>query len=270
MTITNHRLDRADFVEAAFYGGTLDTQLPLHVIAHDTAGRSATSTVNYLAGRPAGKVSYHAIIHRDGAVTQMVPFNRVAHHAGVSRHPSKPWLLGLNRCSIGLAFENPGALDDDKNAWFGVNYPDAVQATRDGQTQWYVPYTQLQRDVFEILVEALDQAYGLDGVFSHYQVATPVGRKTDTNPTLDRLLGALNHRVEDKQDGMPLSERAVVNAAGGLHLRAEPYRTADIIETMPLWTGVNVEPPALANGYALVTTDQGQTGWCHTAYLQGA
>ncbi len=180
--------------------------------------------------------------------------------------PERPWLVGLNRCSIGIAFDNPGQLDDDKRAWFGSQYGDAVRADRPGQpSAFYRPYTAAQRDTFETLVTALERAYGLAGVLSHWQIATPLGRKNDTNPTLDALLRALNHSVENKADDMPGSERAVVNAAGGLNLRSEPSRHSRIIETMPLWTGVNVEPPVLANSYVLVTTDQGQTGWCHAA-----
>ena len=267
--VSNHRFTDSTWTEARYYGGTLNRQLPLYVVAHDTAGRTAAGTVAYLADDPRGKVSYHAIIDRNGAVTQMVPLDRAAHHAGVSAHPDKPWLIGLNRCSIGVAFDNPGKLDQDGRAWFGHQYESAVYAERDDQFGKWLPYTAAQLDAFEDIVTALDRGYGIDGVFSHYQVATPLGRKADTNPTLDGFLRAMNHSVEDKAADMPLSERAVVNAAGGLNLRSEPGRHGPIIETMPIWTGVNVEPPVLANKYVLVTTDAGQTGWCHSAYLQG-
>ena len=149
---------------------------------------------------------------------------------GVSAHPDKPWLIGLNRCSIGIAFDNPGKLDQDGRAWFGHQYEAAVYAERDDQYGKWLPYTTAQLDAFEDIVTALDRGYGIDGVYSHYQVATPRGRKADTNPTLDGFLRAMHHSVEDKAADMPLSERAVVNAAGGLNLRGEPGRHGPIIE----------------------------------------
>ena len=156
--VSNHRFTDSTWTEARYYGGTLNRQLPLYVVAHDTAGRTAAGTVAYLADDPRGKVSYHAIIDRNGAVTQMVPLDRAAHHAGVSAHPDKPWLIGLNRCSIGIAFDNPGKLDQDGRAWFGHQYEAAVYAERDDQYGKWLPYTAAQLDAFEDIVTALTVA----------------------------------------------------------------------------------------------------------------
>jgi len=106
--LNRHKVCSANWRQAAYFGGQINDDLPLYVIAHDTAGRSAQSTVDYMAN--GGKASYHVIIGRDGVMTQMVPLDRQAWHAGVSQHPTKPWLKGMNRCSIGVAFDNPGEL----------------------------------------------------------------------------------------------------------------------------------------------------------------
>lgn len=270
MRIRDHRTVDASWIEARYYGPPLDAQLGLYVVAHDTAGRSAISTAQYLADDPRGKASYHVIIEQDGGVIQQVPFNRRAHHAGVSAHPEKPWLIGMNRCSIGVAFDNPGALDSSGKAWFGERYASAEHVEHGERSGWWRPYTPAQIDTFEALVTALDRSYGLEGVFSHYAVATPRGRKNDTSPALEPMLQALNHSVEPKALDFVMPERGIVAAAGGLNLRAEPGMHGNVINVLPLHAGLNIDPPVMANGYVMVTTDGGQTGWVHSAYLQGA
>lgn len=265
LRISNHRVTIADYVQAGSFGGPLQRDLGLYVIAHDTAGRDAASTIKYLQRNV--KASYHVIIDRAGAMTQMVSLACRAYHAGRSALPDKPWVQALNRCSLGIAFDSPGRLDANGASWFGVRYDDAVE---DADGALWRPYTDEQLRTFETLVESLDHQYDLAGVYSHRDVAVPAGRKDDTATTLDGFLRAMHHRVEDKQDDMPLPERGIVNAAGGLHLRAEPHRYGRIIETMPLLTPLNVDPPALANGYVMVTTNDGQTGWAHSNYIQGA
>lgn len=265
LRISNNRITTADYVQAGSFGGPLNRDLMRYVVAHDTAGRSAESTVQYLNRNV--KASYHVVIARDGTMTQLVSLACQAHHAGRSALPDKPWVQGLNRCSYGIAFDSPGQLDEHGTSWFGERYTDAVP---DATGALWRPYTDEQLRTFETLVETLDYQYDIAGVYSHRAVATPAGRKNDTSPLLDGFLRAMHHRVEDKQVDFPMSERGVVNATGGLNLRAEPHRMGRIIETMPLWTALNIEPPALDNGYVMVTTDDGQTGYAHSHYIQGA
>jgi len=269
--LNRHKVCSANWRQAAYFGGQINDDLPLYVIAHDTAGRSAKSTVDYMAN--GGKASYHVIIGRDGVMTQMVPLDRQAWHAGVSQHPTKPWLKGMNRCSIGVAFDNPGELtrsaDGTYKAWFGGAwaYSEVERGHRNGRDTWHLPYTPQQLTSFEKLVLALDAEYGLDGVLSHHDIAPD--RKVDTSPTLDPLLRALTQQVESKRDDMPTGDRAIVATIGGLNLRRGPNINAEIIETMPWNTGVTVEPPIQRTGYVFVTTDDGQAGWAHSQYLQG-
>ncbi|MGB3467614.1 MAG: N-acetylmuramoyl-L-alanine amidase, partial [Cyclobacteriaceae bacterium] len=61
-------------------GGLLDM-----LIIHYTAGRSAETSANFLA-RPDVQASAHLVIGRDGQVFQLVPFDKVAWHAGVSQY----------------------------------------------------------------------------------------------------------------------------------------------------------------------------------------
>jgi N-acetylmuramoyl-L-alanine amidase len=270
--LNRDKICSANWRQAAYFGHQINRDLPLFVVAHDTAGRSAQSTVDYLA-TSSRKVSYHVIIDRDGIMTQMVPLDRQAWHAGVSQHPGKPWIKGLNRCSIGVALDNPGELtratDGTYRAWFGGAWAhsDVERGHRNGRDTWHLPYTARQLTSFEKLVLALDAEYGVDSVLSHHAIAPD--RKVDTSPTLDPLLRALTQQVEDKAADMPVGDRAIVATIGGLNLRRGPNINAEIIETMEWNTGVTVEPPIQRTGYVFVTTDDGQAGWAHSQYLQG-
>jgi hypothetical protein len=86
-------------------GGSFAHGLPDTLVVHFTAGRSAESSVRWLTDKRA-KASAHVVIGEDGAITQLVPFNVVAWHAGTSKWKARE---GLNRYSIGIELDNPGA-----------------------------------------------------------------------------------------------------------------------------------------------------------------
>ena len=71
---------------------------PSYLVIHYTAGRNAASTINWLTN-PDARASAHIVIGRDGSITQLVPFNRIAWHAGTSQ-----W-EGLS----GMTMSNPSA-----------------------------------------------------------------------------------------------------------------------------------------------------------------
>ena len=103
------------------------------------------------------RVSSHLLISRRGRVTQFVPFDRAAWHAGVSSH------RGRERCndySIGIELEGT----DDR------------------------PYAPSQYNVLAGVVTALLRRYprlSLADVVGHAEIAP--GRKTDPGPAFDWL-----------------------------------------------------------------------------------
>ena len=109
------------------------------------------------------RVSSHLLISRRGDVSQFVPFDRCAWHAGASSH------RGRERCndySIGIELE-------------GTDYR---------------PYTEPQYDSLVEVLAALLRHYprlSLADVVGHSEIAP--GRKTDPGPAFDwpRLYGAL-------------------------------------------------------------------------------
>ncbi len=109
------------------------------------------------------RVSSHLLIDRGGAITQYVPFDRRAWHAGVSAWCGRS---GCNDFSIGIELEGTDT----------------------------TPYTDAQYEALAAAVLALRQAYGAiaDGaIVGHADVAP--GRKTDPGPAFDwnRLWRAL-------------------------------------------------------------------------------
>jgi N-acetylmuramoyl-L-alanine amidase len=128
------------------------------IVLHCDASPRESATLSWLAN-PASKVSYHALIHRDGWVTRIVPDDRRAWHAGKSKWQD---IADVNGASLGLAFAN----------------------RHDGRE----PLTSAQVDIAQAVVQYWRQRYDITAVVGHRDVAPQ--RKSD--PYL-----APNFRLED-------------------------------------------------------------------------
>lgn len=132
MDIRTHRLTLDDgsalpYLPSPHVGASIASRF---LVIHYTAGSSEAGTVAWFRN-PASRVSAHLVIARDGTLTQMVPFNREAWHAGQSRWGS---LSGLNRHSIGIELDNAGCLIHSGGKWVSPlsrrSYPDKECSTR--------------------------------------------------------------------------------------------------------------------------------------------
>jgi N-acetylmuramoyl-L-alanine amidase len=85
---------------------------PRFIIMHYTTGTRMESTINHFKD-PGSGVSTHLLIGRDGRVVQFLPFNRIAHHAGLSWWEQ---IRHLNPLSIGIELDNAGRLRRGKDA----------------------------------------------------------------------------------------------------------------------------------------------------------
>ena len=128
------------------------------IVLHCDASPREEATLSWLAN-PASKVSYHALIHRDGWVTRILPDDKRAWHAGKSKWQD---ITDVNGASLGLAFAN----------------------RHDGKE----PLTSAQLDIAQAVVQYWRQRYDIEAVVGHRDVAP--SRKTD--PYL-----APNFRLED-------------------------------------------------------------------------
>ena len=108
MKILRHRLhdDKGNALPFELTRNRGDQLQPEYLVLHYTASRDAASSIRWFKNSDA-QASAHVVIGKDGTVTQMVPFDRIAWHAGVSRWEDR---TGLNAYSIGIELDNPGKL----------------------------------------------------------------------------------------------------------------------------------------------------------------
>ena len=164
-------------------------------IIHYTAGNGA---VPWFAS-PESKVSAHYVIHRDGTVTQCVPLDLCAWHAGSGVIQYGGNMLQLpNLVSFGIELENFGQLANRYDGMFfmadgatPVKYegPAAIHArlqydpTNIVEGYWE-PFPQEQIDALKELIEVIGQQYPEAGanLLGHDEIAMPLGRKRDPGP----------------------------------------------------------------------------------------
>jgi len=128
MKISNHLLigapsENISFVKSPNYSSGMS---PIYLIMHYTAGTTLSGAVSWFQN-PEAQASSHLIIDRDGAIVQMVPFNRRAWHAGKSTWGN---LEGMNQYSIGIELVNAGKLRKNSSGQW-VNWANKVIPTND-------------------------------------------------------------------------------------------------------------------------------------------
>mgnify|MGYP002685701238 CR=1 FL=1 len=70
------------FMRARNYGRG-EVIIPEAVVLHYTAGGKASGTISWLSENEQAYVSAHFVVDRTGVITQMVPTNLKAFHAGI-------------------------------------------------------------------------------------------------------------------------------------------------------------------------------------------
>ncbi|NUU41368.1 N-acetylmuramoyl-L-alanine amidase [Tardiphaga robiniae] len=165
-------------------GGKL---VPEYIVLHDTAsGLNDSGPISWLTD-PISKVSAHVVIGRDGKITQLVPFNVKAWHAGQSIWAGRPLLNGF---SIGIEIVNPGKLQVvSPGVYKGVGTYDTnkdpslvvkrAKTAAHGDGFW-LAYTDAQVAAVHDLCEGLCKSYGIKEIVTHWLISP--GRKVDTNP----------------------------------------------------------------------------------------
>lgn len=272
MKIVNHVLQGVRFVRANAFGGPLE---PALIVLHDTASRiEAGSAVNWLRSKKC-TVSAHIVVELDGTVTQMVPFNRRAWHAGKSSFKGR---VGCNGFSIGIEMVNPGKLDAKGAAWFGACGATGIQhcATPEhGEGHW-MPHPQAQVDAVKSICRAIVEEYPRCNEITTHWAISP-GRKIDPSPLFpleDVRRAVLEHDPDEVDDDQrppaepvppPLSTGAKTGvAAGGVGAVAvgvEATKTVtgqtksivqDVKDVVPIPPAGSLVYPALIVAVALI------------------
>lgn len=267
--IKNHRLEGVEYIESPNKGGTMK---PVGLVNHYTAGYNGAGAINTFLNK-ASKVSAHLIIDRKGKVTQMVPFNRIAWHAGPSRHLG--W-NGLNNGFIGVEYDNIGYVKKTADGGYVDPYgrrftPDPGQIIveerepRIGSGMFYWPsYTEEQLEVGYAITQALHKKYGLQAIVTHEEIDTR-GWKTDPGPAFpqERFVEIL--RNEQTNNSMPKSADArvtasILNVRSGAGANWEKFAELrrDSIVTILEQVG----------DWSFILFEGNRNGWVSTQYLQ--
>lgn len=222
---------------------------PKFLVFHYTACDAAAATNVFLHG----KVSAHLLVDRDGSVTQFVPLNLRAWHAGESQWGTR---TDLNTHSIGIEVVNYGYLLKTANgnyqtaeAKIAIQLADVIE-TRHRLAHWpwqyWHAYSAEQIETCRELAELLVSAYALEDVLGHDDIAP--SRKADPGPAfpMQRLRGLALGRDSD-QSGADL----VYVAVDMLNIR----KGAD--------TGQPTAAPPLIRNTQLRILDRTVAGWMH-------
>jgi N-acetylmuramoyl-L-alanine amidase len=273
MKIVDHRLCKDDGTPYPFVPSpNFDEGLqPEYLVMHYTAGTSAEGAVSWLTN-PASQASAHLVIGRDAKITQLVPFDKIAWHAGRSFWEGR---TGLNRYSIGIELDNAGRLarhGDRWRAWLGAEYEDGqvIEAVHKSDTEpggWHI-YTPQQIQVAFQVASILVAEYDLLDVIGHEDIA-PL-RKTDPGPAfpMQSFRAALLGRRADVD--VQYETIAVLN------IRTGPGTQHPTIEGSPLPIGTRLEILrrqgvwALVDVLGVVNDVMDMEGWVHTRYITRA
>jgi N-acetylmuramoyl-L-alanine amidase len=272
MKIKGHRLYQDDdtpfpFLPSPNIGGTLR---PEFLIVHFTAGRSADDSIAWL-NNPQAKASAHLVVSRAGVITQLLPFNRVAWHAGHSHWAGHD---GLNQFSLGCELDNQGKLTHVGNkwlAWFGGEVPadqvlEAVHKNESQPAGWQT-YTEPQIQSALLVANLLVREYGLKDVLGHEDVAP--GRKVDPGPAFP--MSSFRAKVMGRDD----SQSDLFRTTTTLNIRSGPGTEFKTVPGSPL--APNTPVRILKHDDPWVRVDvlkkssrrsaQDLTGWVHSRYL---
>lgn len=169
-------------IESPNQGEKFEGQSPCFIVLHYTATVNAEAAVEILIDK-AKEVSAHLLIGREGEVIQLVPFDKIAWHAGVS---SWKGIASLNKYSIGIELVNAGKLEKDCErylTWDGneislievVEYRDEL----DEVSYWHnYPDKQILR--LKEIVALLKANYPIKDILMHSEIAPE--RKIDPGP----------------------------------------------------------------------------------------
>jgi len=273
MRIVRHRLvgeqgSEVPFVGSPNRGGELR---PSYLVMHFTAGSSAAGSISWLCD-PQAQASAHVVIGRDGSITQLIPFNRVAWHAGRSTWYS---LTGLNQYAIGIELDNAGKLvrhGDRWRSWFGQAYDpsDVLEATHRNESEpagWHL-YTSEQLMAASAVAALLVERYDLRDVLGHDDIA-PV-RKSDPGPAFP--MASFRGRVLGRRVD---AARTARTTPGALSIRSGPAVDYPELDGSPLARGTEVvvhEHHGSWTHVELLAADddphQDLEGWVASRYLE--
>ena len=268
MKIENHILQGAEWIESPNRSGAIN---PGVIVMHYTAGYTAGAAIRALTDDsrdPRSRVSAHIVIDRDGSVTQLVPFNVKAWHAGPSIHGGR---RGVNNFSIGIelvgiGFYRQRAMDGKfANAYGGIRSKAEIEReegrmveapnARVGSGMLHWPeYAEPQLDSCRRLVRALIAEYGIREIVSHEEIDLRKW-KTDPGPAFPMR----EFRAMLDEGVLP----ALRVTADVLNVRGGPGTRYPIVGSLARGERVRPARGAMVGDWACIGGDR----WVHSGWL---
>ncbi|MEI6288996.1 MAG: N-acetylmuramoyl-L-alanine amidase [Chloroflexota bacterium] len=215
MKIINHLLSPENGTEMTYlsspnHGEVLDENA--FIILHYTNESDSESTIKRFMD-PRSQVSAHIVVGRDGKVTQLIPFNLAAWHAGISSWGN---YHDLNTFSVGIELENAGILQHNGNEWvstFGKPFPDDEVLVTNHKNNPNVnygwqKYTRIQIETITEIIAELMHVYGFREILGHDDIAPK--RKWDPGPAFPieqirfSLSGSINQNTAESNKEVPV------------------------------------------------------------------
>lgn len=279
MRIQNHRLVDVPFIESPNRSGFMT---PTGDVMHFTASSTARSAISTLTNRRS-RASAHVVIDFDGSITQLVPFNRIAWHAGPSRMAGRD---GANLFTIGFEFVNPGFYQIRNGQYF--DWTGERKIGRDELARWdpshhernarvgggiyaWPAYHEAQIEAGLALLEELRDAYGIVHLAGHDEIDKR-GWKTDPGPMFpwSRFRKVMEGGAFENTDQtrLDLGTGEMKVRAGRLNVRQGPGTHFRVLTAINLGTRVTVLKDTGA--WSRISFDGGRIGWVADEYLEAA
>jgi N-acetylmuramoyl-L-alanine amidase len=277
MKIINHRLHHDDGTPYAFRASPHvgPAIKPRWLVMHYTASANAAGAINWFAD-PQSKVSAHIVIAKDGTITQCVPFNRRANHAGRSTWKG---VVGLNSHSIGIELDGYGFLGNagpGKWKFSSRSIPDSdvVVATHKFGTPkgGWPKYPQAQMDAALELAKLLVKEYQLEDVIGHEDISP--GRKQDPGPAFPMESFRASARQQPAQQGgspapAGLKPLARFRVKTTLNVRSGPGAGNATVAGSPLQAGAIVRGTEDSDRWKRIRAEGGNVaGWVSAQFLE--
>jgi N-acetylmuramoyl-L-alanine amidase len=181
---------------------------PDYLVIHYTATDDASSAINWFMNTSSNpdKIAAHIVLDLDGSITQLIPFNRRANHAGTSTWDS---VENFNYHSIGIEIVNPGFAEKLADGSFRrrvsntafKTYPASesariMKATHKhkfwtaAENQYWFTYPKAQLKSLYVLSKLLIDTYHLITAIGHDDISP--ARKPDPGPAFPWNVFRLN------------------------------------------------------------------------------
>ncbi|MBN1265129.1 MAG: N-acetylmuramoyl-L-alanine amidase [Anaerolineales bacterium] len=241
---------------------------PKFLIIHYTAGSNAESSIEWLTSKK-GQASAHLVIGKDGSITQLVPFNYMAWHAGPS---SWEFYKGMNNYSIGIELDNAGMLKLYKDGWRTrfqkkpeKDYILAKHKFGDTEYGWQI-FPEKQLDVLTEVAIALVNEYQLIDILGHEDISPR--RKWDPGPAFP--MHNFRSQVMGRKEIFPVA----YTTTSTLNIRSGPGTQHGTITKKPLKQDCNMEYLQKEGSWIKVHVldevdgDMDVEGWVHSNYCK--